>query len=222
MGDGVVDQLLLGARLAAGELVVPGHRDVDGVAHQQQHRLVAQRIVGRTGGEALAHRALVAVAGVGGGEARNLGNPAREFVGVDELRGRQPVAHLVEPRQHHLEPGVAALGVADDQQTGALGLGQLQLRQILAPQRHPRGCRQQFGGRDDERFLDSVTELHGVARSGNGAQYAAVPAPPPTAARRHWRGATLRGFLDRAGNAVTASPFAHSTCARMPHGIALP
>ncbi len=95
--DKVVDQFLLGAGLPLGELVVPGHRDIDGVARQEQHRLVPQRVVRRADRQQLAHLALVTVVAVGGGQPGYLGNLAGEFVGIDQLRLGQVVAQLVEP-----------------------------------------------------------------------------------------------------------------------------
>ena len=80
----------------------------------------------RTGGEDPADRTLVTVDGVGGCQPRYGRVAQGELVGADQFIGLEAVAHLVQARQHDLQPGVAALWVADDQQSGAPGNADLQ------------------------------------------------------------------------------------------------
>ncbi len=113
-----VDQLLLVIRLPPGELEEPRHRDVKRVAREQNHRFRRQFRILPPRLQAVPHRALVAVPAVRGGETRDRrvgigqGRVAREIALGDA------VALRVKPREHHLEPGIAALGMGDDDERG--------------------------------------------------------------------------------------------------------
>ncbi len=121
--------------------------------------LLAQRGVRRLGCQRTPHGALVAVVAVGGRNPwdRRI-SPGQLVRGVDQ-RVRQAVARLIEPRQHDLEPGVAALGMGDDEQLRALRLGQLELCQQALARRDPPGPGQWRGWQDDGPFLNAVAEL---------------------------------------------------------------
>ena len=115
--------------------------------------------VRRIGRERRADRALVAVVAVGRADPRDCRVLARQLVGGDDQRRGQAVAHLVQARQHHAQPGVAALGMPDDQEVGAPGLGQLQAGERSPARRHapPRG--QHRGRRQHRPFLHAITDL---------------------------------------------------------------
>ena len=191
MRDRVVDQLLLVGRLAPGELEVPGDRDVEGVAREQEDGLVAQRAVGRAGAKRLADRALVAVVAVGRGDPGDPRMAPGELVRGHDQRRRQAVADLVEPGQHHLQPGVAALRVADDQEVGARRLGELEAGEQTPPRRHPRARGQDRGRHEHRPFLDAVAELNhrptrepvtpgAQSRSATPRRQGGIPARPPS------------------------------------------
>ena len=121
MIDRGVDQFLLVRRLAFGELEKPGHGDIEGIARQQYHRLVFQRGIRCFRGELVAQRALVAVPAVGGGKAGDGRVAVRECRVLGEILGLDAVAYAVQAGQHHLEPGVAAFRMGNNQQLGTAG-----------------------------------------------------------------------------------------------------
>ena len=159
MIDEVIDQLLLVRRLPPGELEEPGHRDVARMAGEEHDRLTAERRVRRIRRERRADRAFVAVVAVGRADPRGRRVLARQLVGGDDQRRGQAVAHLVQAGQHDAQPGVAALGMADDQEIGASCLGQLQTGERSPARRHapPRG--QDRGRRQHRPFLHAITDL---------------------------------------------------------------
>ncbi len=133
MLDEMIDQLLLGRRLALRELEKPGDGDVARISHQNDDRLVPERVVRRLLVQPLADHAFVAVVSVGRRQARDGGVLPRQLVGAYGRRGWQIVAHLIKAGEHHLQPSVAAFRMTDDDQPGPLSFGQLELGQQTPP-----------------------------------------------------------------------------------------
>ena len=103
--------------------------------------------------------ALVTVVAVGRADPRDRRVAAGEFIGGHDQGGRQAVTHLIEARKHGAQPGIAAFGMSDDQESGALGLGQLQAGEEAPARGNPPGGGQGSRRHQHRPLFHTVTDL---------------------------------------------------------------